>query len=908
MVASIGKILSAVHGVSYYEHDGHHARNDPAHREASAWAGRGATALGLAGPVDQDAFREVLEGRVPHGRRLGRRDRHGNILHRPGRDVTLSAPKSVSLLALVGGDARIVAAHDHAVRQSLDWIEAHAVETRLQDPATGEMVRAGGQGMVAATFRHDTSRNLDPQLHTHCVIANMALGPDGKWRTMVNDGLYSSKTAIGAIYRASLARGLRRLGYRLTRTHADGRFEIAGVSREVVRAFSTRRAQIEAALADRGPEGLGTRPGLAGLAAMVTRSGKRDRTTREEARRAWAQRAGELGFAPGGLIEEAAGRGPERLPLSATDAQASVLRAARCLGRLDVVFAHSALLVTALGDDLGAVTVGEAQAAVETLRGTGRLHPAEGFRHRPHWTLDADIAAASESIASMRSGLGAAPPILRPAATGARLRGSGLFAKRREALALVLSSSDRVIGLTGFHGPAMPAMLDSLRSALDGTRCRLESLALSDTRARALLAESAIESESIPCFICRHAALATGRADARDLRELRASFGCVVLVVFGASLLPRTQMRDLLRTANALRVARLVLLGNGDWTGSPEPGRPFAQLLRAGMSAMAMDEVDRRREGRCLEAARNRLAGVVRKAFDKVGDRVSEVGAESVATAVAHLWLALPRAERDATQVIAQSPALRREINQAIRDGLVADGAVHGPALQCRRLVPLDPGRSALADHSSYSPGDTVVFLRPYRRLGVRRGEERTVAEVHSENSVVRLTDRQGRTWDWKPDSVAARAGGVELFRGEPLELRAGDRVRWTRDEPASGLRAGYPAFVVAIGGGRIRLRLEDGTALALAASDPCLRHLDRAWASPADALPSRATRNILAAVETADSSRATQACLYAALGRVPGAAQLVIDDAARLAEHLAGTTGLRFEVLDEVARNRSPD
>jgi len=82
----------------------------------------------------------------------------------PGRDVTLSAPKSVSLMAMVGGDGRIVEAHDKAVTATLGWIEANAVETRMRDRATGAMVRAGDQKTVAATFRHDTSRNLDPQL------------------------------------------------------------------------------------------------------------------------------------------------------------------------------------------------------------------------------------------------------------------------------------------------------------------------------------------------------------------------------------------------------------------------------------------------------------------------------------------------------------------------------------------------------------------------------------------------------------------------------------------------------------------------------------------------------------------------------------------------------------------------
>ena len=145
MVASIGKIASPAQGASYYERDGYYAKDDPEHREASRWAGKGAESLGLAGPVDPDTFRQVLEGKVPDGPRLGKRGKDGEIHHRPGRDVTLSAPKSVSLLALVGGDERVTQAHDKAVGNTLAWIEEHAVRTRVQDKATRAMVQAGGR-------------------------------------------------------------------------------------------------------------------------------------------------------------------------------------------------------------------------------------------------------------------------------------------------------------------------------------------------------------------------------------------------------------------------------------------------------------------------------------------------------------------------------------------------------------------------------------------------------------------------------------------------------------------------------------------------------------------------------------------------------------------------------------------
>ena len=104
MVASVGAIASASQGVSYYEKDGYYARDDLAYKQDSAWAGRGAQAMGLSGEVEPEAFQKALEGHVPGGRQLGKKARDGCMHHRPGIDVTLSAPKSVSLAALVGGD------------------------------------------------------------------------------------------------------------------------------------------------------------------------------------------------------------------------------------------------------------------------------------------------------------------------------------------------------------------------------------------------------------------------------------------------------------------------------------------------------------------------------------------------------------------------------------------------------------------------------------------------------------------------------------------------------------------------------------------------------------------------------------------------------------------------------------
>ena len=322
---SIGALSSAAQGASYYERDGYYAKDDPEHRDASAWTGKGAEELGLKGPVDADTFRAVLEGRVPDGSdtKLGRRGKDGSIEHRPGRDLTFSAPKSVSIAALVGGDRRIVEAHDRAVAATLAWVEKNAAETRMKDPDTGKMGRVGGQKIVAATFRHDTSRNLDPQLHTHAVLANMVQGEDGKWRSMANESLYANQKLIGMLYRNELAAGLGRLGYGIEKTHADGRFEIAGVSREAIEAFSSRRAEIEAAMEERGLGASGDNPRIAERAALMTRAKKRD-IDRNELGGVWQRQAADLGLdaqtLAAGAMERTAGPDMQSAPAAADPA------------------------------------------------------------------------------------------------------------------------------------------------------------------------------------------------------------------------------------------------------------------------------------------------------------------------------------------------------------------------------------------------------------------------------------------------------------------------------------------------------------------------------------------------------------------------------------------------------------
>ena len=910
MVASIGKIGSPSQGVSYFEKDGYYAKGDEAHRDASAWYGRGAQAMGLSGPVEPDAFEKVLEGYVPDGRRLGRKQRDGTVHHRPGVDVTLSAPKSVSLAALVGGDRRIIKAHDKAVKRTLDWVENRAVETRLMDSRTGAMVREGNQKMVAARFTHDTSRNLDPQLHTHAVIANLVQGEDDKWRTMADGGIFRGKMAIGAIYRAELARGLEGLGYGIEKTHADGRFEIAGVSREVIEAFSTRRAEIEAAMKAQGVDSPVKDSRMAQRIALYTRAQKHD-VDKSALRKQWSRQASELDFSAKAVVSRAKKTAARTHGVRAQHdlfanpdytAEQAAQWAVQHLSERQSVFSHTALLTAVLGKEPGAVTAEAAERAISELAGGGGLHAARDLGHAKQWTTDAALARESETISLMRAGRNRGPRIMRRWVATTRLHRGRLNDGQKEAVRVALSSTDRVIGIQGYAGTGKTTMLKRFRDLSARNGYTLKGLAPSASAAKTLREEAGIPTETLQRFLARQTGLIEGRASGKALKGLRGKMSKTVLVVDEASLASTEQVRDLLKAATAMRLPRVVLVGDEKQLDGVDAGKPFGQLMKAGMQTAVLDEILRQKDTKLKSAVKSTLEGEIKEAFKKLGDNVTEVASEKLAEEGAQRWLALSHSDRDNTGVIAPTRALRDSINRIIRDELAAQGQIHGPARTGAKLLSRGLTRAEAGLHSSYAEGDTVIFNRQYKRLGVEKGDERTVAGIDRDRHAVILEDNNGRTVRWRPWEIAGKKGGVEAYRSGRLDLRAGDRVRFTRNDRDAGLVNGQMARVAGIEEDEVRFELEDGGTITLGEGHPSLRFLDHAWATTIHSFQGRTVDTIVAAMESGNRALINQKALYVAISRARYRAELITDDGRKLADQLERATGERVSALDAAA------
>ena len=200
---SMHNVGSAGQALHYFSADNYYTKDEGL--EHSEWFGKGAGQLGLAGQVDQQAFLELLGGKVD-GQDLGkwvRNEKSGEKEreHRPGTDMTFSAPKSVSLLAEVHGQREVREAHEAAVKKALAYLETELARTRRTVDGRTESVATGN--VTVAMFRHNTSRDLDPQTHTHAVIMNATRREDGQWRSLANEEIYSAQRVIGALYNAT---------------------------------------------------------------------------------------------------------------------------------------------------------------------------------------------------------------------------------------------------------------------------------------------------------------------------------------------------------------------------------------------------------------------------------------------------------------------------------------------------------------------------------------------------------------------------------------------------------------------------------------------------------------------------------------------------------------------------------
>ncbi len=479
---------------SYFARDNYYSREEGLGN--SEWFGAAAACLELEGPVDSKVLAQLADGEVARDGVLVGRVFGGKRHHRLGWDLTFGAPKSASILAEVYGYQEVRAAHLEAVKEALSFIQSHLLTTRLHHD--GQTRRFNTDNAIFALFTHDVSRELDPHLHTHCLLLNLTNTPRG-WRSISSERLFKHMRLASQIYKHHLERRLRTLGYTPQPHVRDPTlFELDEVPERYIRLFSKRSAQIEAYFDERG---LTYDSAKAKIVALKTRK-KKVIVPREELCRRWLLEAG--GFQP----DRHRTINPHLLPVGAEAsglAERAVDHAINHLSEKESAFTRQDLIREALkfGKNLHSAKVYE---AIERRIQRGQLvlapdHPDADRRDSPLWTTPRAIAiekALSEHLVARCRGFG---PMVKAARLDRWLGRTKLNAQQRAAVRAALTSTGRFFAIQGDPGTGKTTLLKVYRDFLAKQGYRTVALAPSHETVAVLSDELKIQGFTVDRYL-----------------------------------------------------------------------------------------------------------------------------------------------------------------------------------------------------------------------------------------------------------------------------------------------------------------------------------------------------------------------------------------------------------------------
>lgn len=882
MVASLSALTSSAQASSYYEADDYYAEGG---LSPSEWHGRGAEALGLSGDVDRDIFRELLDGKVG-SQQLGT-IRDGELQHRPGWDVTLSAPKSVSIMAEVAGDRRLIAAHDEAVRTALEHVETHMAATRVRHGGT--VGREGTGNLIIASFQHGTSRAQDPQLHTHNVIMNATQGADGSWRSLEPRALYQLQKQIGSIYRQELAIKVRELGYQIDMSK-DSLFEIRGISADIMATFSTRSAEIEAALGERGTSRSAASAAEKQIVALDTRQAKvaSDQTSLVVEWRGAADGAGFDAEERLALIREAefrAARGAgawDRVMLC----DRAVAHAADKLGERQSVFPIASLHEEAGRFGMGKIGYAEINRAIAGAIQRGELVERVFLDRRGAGfagvTTRKNLEAETRLLRSEAGGRAMLAPIASPLAAAKAVEGASRQAERagfawnddqRTATRQLLTSRNRITAVQGYAGTAKTTTV--LATFAREAKARgISVVALAPTASAAMVLGDALETHGTT--VARHLVSPERTPPGEP----------AAWIVDEASLLSARDTARLFDLAE-MHQARIVLVGDVKQLESVEAGAAFAQLQAAGMETAKLGEIVRQTNAATKEAVLASIAGDAKKALaalDRGGGQVIEKADRALRiTAIADRYARIDPAVRARTIVIEPSREGRDTLTDEIRQALVRSGSLGPQTVICDSLINKGLTRAEARDPRSYDKGDVVRFTKDYAHKGVARGEALRVEGVDPVKAAVTLRGEDGSQVDWRLRQWGA--GTVQVFEAKQLELRVGDRIRFTRNDRETGRVNGARADVTAVDkvSKTATVRGARGQVQTLHIDAPRDRHIAHGYVDTAFAAQGRTADHVIIHADSCATNLVDQKSFYVGISRAKQSATIFTNDRAKL-------------------------
>ena len=877
---NISKPLSASQAQTYHEREftaaeqNYWKQGDTIQGE---WHGRLAEGFGLSGAVGAEEFARLSEGQHPetgeqlvlhrtvHQYKNADGETIAPVEHRAGWDATFSAPKSISLTALVGGDDQVREAHREAVNVALNELEKYT-QARIGNVHAPETTGK----FVAATFEHDTARPVDgyaaPQLHTHAVIFNVTERDNGQTRALQPQELFASQRYTTSVYRSELSMRLQGLGYELERGK-HGQPEIKGYTKEYLEASSPRREQIKDHLREMGIDGAGP----AQVAAHRTRDSKELLSPGEVLER-HRELAAQYGHQADKVVAEARAHEQRHvyepaLNRSTVAAQQALTYARDHLFERSAVLDRRDILEAALNRGMGETTYAHVRQEFAQRAARGEFRTVGAGQQ---YTTAAMLRMEREIVTQMQEGnqRGMNDPML--VSPQIRIttedRHPELNTSQRQAVEQIFLSREKMVGLDGVAGAGKTTTLAVIREGAEAQGYKVEGFAPT-SRAAQKLADAGMETSTLQKHLVRGQKPDTGERRLYVLDE--------------SSLASTKQMHEFVHRLHPND--RVLLVGDRRQHEAVEAGRPFAQLQDAGMKTVKLEEIVRQKNPELKQLVEQLARGEVREAvqgLERQG-RVHEIAErEDRIAAIAKEYAKSP----EGTLVVSPDNRSRVDINLAIRAEMQERGLVSKDEHPIAALVPRQdltgPERTWAA---RYEFNDVVRYARASKQTGMERGEYARVKSVDAEKNLLTVVRAIGSELTYDP----RRQQGVSVYREEPRSFAVGDRIQFTA--PANDLKVANRELgtVVAIEDGQVRLKMDGGREVQL---DPREHpHLDHGYAVTSHSSQGQTAERVLIHVDTelAAKDLLNSRMAYVAVSRGAEDAQIYTNDRAKLPEAL---------------------
>ena len=881
MTATIGKPYSKYKD---YASSYHVAGTRP---EDSDWRGKLAPTLGYDGPIHQFAYDLASEGKDSYGRQLRKYQKNS----RPAIcDLTLNAPKSLSVEALVNGNTVALTSHDRGVESALRFTEQHLLFSQVK--RQGQVERVHTDQALIGSFRQRDNREGEPHLHTHNVIFNVGQ-VEGKWRSLANEQIYNNKLTIGAIYQNDAAYHLHQAGYR-TYWDANGQFELAGNPKRLLEeTFAQRTAKLEAYLAEQGLDRERATPKQLDAANRATRNKKAYDLDARSQVSDWQDQAATAGIVP---CQPLSRQELDRIFQVAShpgSPQEIVIAAALRLSENASAFGYMELVREGCRLSSGRYLSSEIQKAVETSK---ELIAVVSNTPYPSYTTRTILQRESQILDWAIQGKSSYATISDESRAAQAAHKFTLNPDQAKALQHIARSQDLITLIQGSAGVGKTRSLSALKDLM-GERS-LIGCAVGGLQALALEADSGIRSQTLESLI---------RTKPEEFPR------DALIVVDEAGVVSNRQMHRLLSRARESN-CRILLVGDTKQLSAVEQGNPNRLLqTRAGLETAYISQNMRQKDEQLKAVVDLCEAQRPAEAFDLLNSqgKIREISTEDQRIeALVDDYLTRPLEQRRNTLIMATTHKERATLTKIIRDRLIQQGELSGPALSIEVLQKKDLDKHDLLLADSYQPGDLVRFWRNSGQFD--KGELYRVTATDLCQHSVQLIDPEGQTCTLDLYRYKDR----EVFSPQLTELRAGEEMRFTAG------RKDHKGKQLQVNGQRFRVEAVDpqtqtieistkGKRLTLTKED--LRHSDYRWISTVHSLQGATAQYAIFAAGQESGALLSRESWYVAASRAKLEFAVYCSERAQLRELIQFTkaqqpaTELIQPLLPTVTRGPAP-